>query len=70
MTLFPRTVELIHEKTDRDILFIGGGIVPSKDMPKLEAAGIPKIFGPGSSVPEIVQFIQNKLGEGSNDNQN
>jgi len=70
MTLFPRTVELIKEKTDRDILFIGGGIVPSKDMPKLEAAGIPKIFGPGSSVPEIVQFIQNKLGEGSNDNQN
>ena len=68
MTLFPKTVELVRGKTDKDILFIGGGIVPGKDVPRLKEVGIPKIFGPGASVPEIVDFIKNKLGEGGHDN--
>ena len=63
MALFPKTVELIKEKTDKDILFIGGGIIPRKDMPKLREAGIAQTFGPGTPIPEIVSFIKNKFGE-------
>ena len=58
MTLFPKTVELVKEKTDRNILFVGGGIIPKKDVPKLKEAGITQTFGPGTSVPEIVNFIK------------
>ncbi|MBM2824753.1 MAG: MmcF [Dehalococcoidales bacterium] len=62
MTLFPKTVGLIREKTDKDILFLGGGIIPRKDVPKLKAIGVAGIFGPGTPIPEIVKFIQNKCG--------
>ena len=63
MALFPKTVTLTKEKTDKDILFIGGGIIPAKDTSKLEAAGIAQTFGPGTPIPEIVGFIKNKFGE-------
>ena len=62
MVLFPKTVRLIKEKSDKDILFIGGGIIPTKDIPKLKEAGIAKIFGPGTPIPEISKFIETSLG--------
>jgi methylmalonyl-CoA mutase C-terminal domain/subunit len=68
MALFPKTVKLVREKTDKDVLFIGGGIIPKKDAPPLEEAGITKVFGPGAPIQEIVEFIKNRLGGGSNDN--
>ena len=64
MTLFPKTVELVKEKTDRNILFVGGGIIPKKDVPKLKEAGIAQIFGPGTSIPEIVNFIKVTMEKG------
>ncbi len=64
MTLFPKTVELVREKTDRNILFVGGGIIPKKDVPKLKEAGIAQTFGPGTSIPEIVNFIKVTMEKG------
>ena len=64
MVLFPKTVRLTRERSNKDILFIGGGIIPSKDVSKLKEAGIAQTFGPGTSIPEIVSFIKNKFGEG------
>ncbi len=64
MTLFPKTVELVKEKTDRNILFVGGGIIPKKDVPKLKEAGIAQTFGPGTSIPEIVNFINVAMEKG------
>ncbi len=64
MALFPKTVSLIKEKSDKDILFIGGGIIPKKDVSKLQGAGIAQTFGPGTPIAEIVSFIKNKFGEG------
>jgi methylmalonyl-CoA mutase C-terminal domain/subunit len=63
MVLFPKTVSLIKERSDKDILFIGGGIIPRKDVPKLKEAGIAQTFGPGTPIPEIISFIENKFGE-------
>lgn len=61
MVLFPKTVQLIREKGGSDILVIGGGIIPKKDIPLLTEAGIARIFGPGTSLDEIVQFIETNL---------
>lgn len=61
MTLFPKAVKLTRAKTDKDILFIGGGIIPRKDVPKIKEAGIAETFGPGTSIPEIVKFIKSKF---------
>lgn len=61
MALFPRIVNLIREKGARNILVIGGGIIPEKDIPELRKAGIAQTFGPGTPLPEISKFIEKSL---------
>ena len=61
MSLFSRTVSLVKEKSDKDVLFVGGGIIPKKDVPKLQEAGIAQTFGPGTPIAEIVDFIKKKF---------
>ena len=70
MALFPKTARLIRERNDKNILFIGGGIIPKKDIPKLKEAGITQVFGPGTPVPEIISFIKTTLEKESDDNKN
>jgi methylmalonyl-CoA mutase C-terminal domain/subunit len=70
MALFPKIVNLLRGKGAKDVLVMGGGIIPKEDIPKLREAGIAQIFGPGTPLPEISKFIEVSLGVGSNDKQN
>ena len=63
MTLFPATAGLIREKCGDNMLVIGGGIIPRKDIDKLKEAGIARIFKPGTSIDEIVGFIEASVKE-------
>jgi len=63
LALFPKIAELIREKSSKDILIIGGGIIPKKDIPKLKEAGIAQIFGPGTPIAEISKFIETSFEE-------
>jgi methylmalonyl-CoA mutase C-terminal domain/subunit len=56
--LFPRIVELIHEKGMTDVLIIGGGVIPDADIPVLKAAGISEVFTPGTSTTTIIDYIK------------
>jgi len=67
MTLFPKTINLIREKGNKDILFIGGGIIPKRDVPKLKEAGMAQTFGPGTPIEEIASFIRENLPEEARD---
>jgi methylmalonyl-CoA mutase C-terminal domain/subunit len=58
MTLFPRVHDLLVEAGRDDILLTGGGIIPKEDMAALEARGIGKLFGPGTSTQDLVDFIR------------
>jgi methylmalonyl-CoA mutase C-terminal domain/subunit len=68
MVLFPKTVACIRERGGENIMVIGGGIIPQKDISALKAAGIEGIFGPGTSIEEIVDFIRQSLKKEGNDN--
>ena len=59
MTIFPKILELLKKENINDILITGGGIIPNKDMDTLYALGVGKLFGPGSTVKESLQYIQN-----------
>ena len=61
MTLFPETVRRIKEKSDKSILFVGGGIIPQKDIPGLKEAGVDAVFGPGTAIKEVSEFISEHL---------
>jgi methylmalonyl-CoA mutase C-terminal domain/subunit len=57
MTLFPRIKALLAEQGRDDVLVIGGGIIPEDDMQELESQGIARMFGPGTSTQDIVEYI-------------
>ena len=56
--LFPRVVELLKERGAEDVLVVGGGTIPEHDIPALQAGGVQAIFGPGSSIADIVAYIR------------
>ena len=58
MTLFPRVHELLKAEGRGDILVTGGGIIPKEDMDMLQANGVGKLFGPGTSTADLVQYIR------------
>ncbi|MFC1872374.1 cobalamin B12-binding domain-containing protein [Chloroflexota bacterium] len=58
VTLFPRVVELVKKQSDKKMLFIGGGIIPSGDVQALKEAGFGQIFGPGSAIADIAGYIK------------
>ena len=58
MTIFPKVLELLQNQGEHNILITGGGIIPKEDMNKLKLLGIGKLFGPGSSVKESLEYIQ------------
>jgi methylmalonyl-CoA mutase C-terminal domain/subunit len=61
MTLMPRIVELLREQGQNDVVVFGGGIIPDEDLGPLVEAGIERIFTPGSSIGEIVEWIHKRV---------
>lgn len=59
--LFPRIMTLLKEKGAEDIPVVAGGIIPEKDIPGLEKMGIRKIFLPGSSTQDIVNWVKENV---------
>ena len=57
-TLFPKVVEMLNEKGLKDLLFIGGGVIPDADIPGLKKAGVADIFTPATPTGKIVEFIK------------
>ena len=58
LELFPQVMEALKEKELDDVAVFAGGILPREDYPKLEEMGIRGIFGPGSSLQDIVDFVR------------
>ncbi len=59
--LFPKVVNLLHEKGMKDVLIIGGGVIPEADIPALKEAGIAAVFTPGTNTSDVVDFIKNNV---------
>ena len=60
MVLFKRVVDLLNENDATDITVSGGGIIPEEDAKELMDYGIVGIFGPGTPIEEIVDFVRTK----------
>lgn len=59
--LFPRVVELLKEKEMDDVLVIGGGIIPEEDITFLKSNGVNEIFGPGTFIKDIADYIRKNV---------
>jgi methylmalonyl-CoA mutase cobalamin-binding domain/chain len=60
MTLVPRVLRLLDEAGLKNVGILVGGIIPEVDIPKLLDMGVAKVFGPGTTLPEIVSFLRER----------
>lgn len=60
LMLFPKVRSMLNKRGGKDILVIGGGIIPQKDKKLLEKRGIYGNFGPGTPLSEIIEYIRSK----------
>ena len=57
-TIFPKVMRLLADKGGGDIVVFGGGIIPEEDIPALEQAGVRRLFTPGATTQEIVDWVK------------
>jgi methylmalonyl-CoA mutase, C-terminal domain len=62
MTQFARVLELLKERNAEDIVVFGGGIIPDADIAELEQMGVARLFTPGATTTEIVDWVRTALG--------
>ena len=58
MSLFARVLELLKGREASDIVVFGGGIIPEADIPELHALGVAKVFTPGATTGDIVDWVR------------
>ena len=63
LTIFERLLGLLEERGARDIVVIGGGIIPQSDVPLLEQMGVAAIFTPGARTTAIVDWVRDNVAE-------
>jgi methylmalonyl-CoA mutase C-terminal domain/subunit len=61
LVLVPRVIERLREAGRGDVVVVVGGIVPEGDVAALEAAGVSRVFTPGSSLMEIGRWLEETL---------
>ena len=50
-------VKLLRAAGADDVVVFGGGIIPDGDVATLEEAGLAAVFGPGTSLTEITDWV-------------
>ncbi len=58
MTLFAKVAALLEGRDAKDIVVFGGGIIPEADIAELEKLGVAKVFTPGATTTEIVEWVR------------
>lgn len=58
MTLFPAVIEALKQRGAGDVIVFGGGIVPKHDMEELANIGVARVFTPGASTHEIIDWVE------------
>jgi methylmalonyl-CoA mutase, C-terminal domain len=61
LTLLPRICELLRAEGLGDVLVTAGGIIPDADVPELKAAGVAEVFGPGTSIGQVAEYIRSHV---------
>jgi methylmalonyl-CoA mutase, C-terminal domain len=65
MSIFPAILEGLKKEGAMDIVLFGGGIIPDDDITVLNKLGVKRLFTPGATMAEIVEWVNsNVLGKG------
>ena len=62
LAIFPKIMELLKANGMDDVITLAGGIIPDEDIPRVKALGVQGVFGPGTPLSAIVDFIREQTG--------
>jgi len=57
-TIFPKILRLLADKGSGDTVVFGGGIIPEEDILALQRAGVRRMFTPGATTQEVVDWVK------------
>jgi len=57
-TLFPAVIDALRQRGADDVVVFGGGIIPREDRDRLSMAGVSEVFGPGTPLDEITDWVR------------
>ena len=58
---FPAVIDLLRERNASDIKVFGGGIIPEDDITALGKLGVAKVFTPGATTQEIIDWVKQNI---------
>ena len=58
LSLFPRIIQQLKSQGLGHMLVVAGGTIPPRDVQRIKDLGIDAVFGPGSSLSAIVEYIR------------
>jgi methylmalonyl-CoA mutase C-terminal domain/subunit len=58
MTLVPKVCAQLRDRGLGDVLVTVGGIIPDDDIEPLREAGVAAVFGPGTTIREVADFLR------------
>jgi methylmalonyl-CoA mutase C-terminal domain/subunit len=58
---FLKVIEILREKGMNHVLVLGGGIIPPDDVYSLRQKGVRGIFGPGTRIRDVADFIRENI---------
>jgi methylmalonyl-CoA mutase cobalamin-binding domain/chain len=62
LTLVPRILDLLKKAGLDNVQVLVGGIIPETDIPRLLEIGVARVFGPGTPLSEIIDFLRERGG--------
>jgi len=59
--IVPRVMDLMKQHKMDDVIVVLGGTIPQQDMDFLNKAGVSAVFGPGTPMQGIIDFIRGNV---------
>lgn len=60
-TVFPEILDRMAARGMKDVLLLGGGIIPPKDADELAKRGVGRLFGPGTDAHDLVKYLAEEI---------
>ena len=61
--IFRKVIDLLNEKGTGNIPVFGGGTIPEEDIEGLKKIGVRRVFLPGATLEEIIDFVKELVKE-------
>jgi methylmalonyl-CoA mutase C-terminal domain/subunit len=58
LSLFPKIIAELRTRGLDHVLLVAGGTIPPRDVQGIKDLGVDAVFGPGSSLSSIVEYIR------------